>query len=553
MTTDQPFEMAWCRARHPSEILKWEHGWRQTRDEGMLIEWDVGVPMRDGVKIFIDVFRPDHGQPVPALIAWGPYGKQSPRGVYERFANNGGVRPEWMSKYTSFEAPDPVRWTQMGYAIIHVDPRGLWNSGGDATFWSADEARDFYDLIEWAAVQPWCTGKIGLTGVSYLTIAQWQVAALRPPHLAAINPWEGYSDSYRERAFHGGIPEDRFMPRWLQQSVYAKGLVEDVLEMRRRHPFYDAYWQGKAPDLSMIEVPAYVVASWSDQGLHTRGTLEGFKRISSRHKWLEVHGRKKWEHFMRPEMVEKQRAFFDHFLKGSSDEVLGWPTVNLEIRERFYVGPMRAEAEWPLARTAYTPLYLDAASGGLGPARLDAATQARYDPAAGRAVFQHRFGQDTELTGHMKLRLWVQTTEGDDMDLFIVVYKLDADGRQVPLSFFSVFEEGPVAMGWLRVSHRELDPERSTPHQPVLAHQRELRLQPDEIVPVDIEIWPSSMLYRAGESLQLVVQGRDIDYGPAHMGPTMAHGPLRNAGEHVLHTGGEFDAHLLVPVIPPRA
>jgi predicted acyl esterase len=552
---DQAYELLFRRARDPDEILKWAHGYRQTRDEGMLIEWDVAVPMRDGVRIFIDVFRPENSreEPIPALIAWGPYGKQSPRGVYERFHDNGGVRKDWMSKYTSFEAPDPLRWTRMGYAIIHVDPRGLWNSEGDATFWSPEEARDYYDLIEWTAAQSWCTGKVGLTGVSYLTIAMWQVAALRPPHLAAINPWEGYSDSYRERAFHGGIPENLFMPRWLEHSVYSRGEVEDVLEMRRQRPFFDDYWKSKAPDLERIEVPAYVVASWSDQGLHTRGTLEGFKRIGSRQKWLEVHGRKKWEHYMRPEMVEKQRIFFDHFLKGQGDEVLQWPRVNLEIRERYYVGDLRAENEWPIARTEYVALHLDAAGGTMARSAPARPAEMRYDAKEGQAVFDHRFEQDLELTGHAKLKLWVQTTEGDDMDLFVAIYKLDAEGRQVPLSFFSVFEEGPVAMGWLRVSHRELDPVRSTPQQPWLKHEREQRLERGEIVPVEIEVWPSSMLYRAGETMRLVVQGKDIYYGPPHMGPTMGHGPLRNAGEHVLHTGGRYDSHLLVPLIPPKS
>jgi uncharacterized protein len=546
------FEYRFRPGTSPEAKLKVPFGYQKSVADGMVIERDVAVSLRDGVRIYIDLFRPEGmAQPLPTLIVFSPYGKSSPRGGYERFENNGGVKREWISKYAGFETPDPLYWARHGYAFINADARGSWNSEGDATYWSVDEARDFYDLIEWAAAQPWSNGKIGTAGVSYYAIVQWQVAALRPPHLAAINPWEGYCDSYRERAKHGGIPEIEFMPRWLENNKFSRARVEDVMAMIEEHPFFDAYWKTKAPELSNIECPAYVVASWSDQGLHTRGTLEGFKQISSKHKWLEVHGRRKWEYYMRPDNVEKQRAFFDHFLKGTSDEVLGWPKVNIEVRERFYVGTTRVENEWPLARTRYTPLYL-ASSGSMSQSAAAGESETRYDAKAGSAQFDFKFDKDTELSGHMKLKLWVSTTDGDDMDLFVVVDKLDSEGERVPFTYFSVFEDGPVALGWLRASHRELDPQRSTPWQPWLAHQREQRLKPNEIVPVEIEILPSGTLFRAGESIRVTIQGRET-YKPKQRGPEMKHGPLRNAGEHVLHMGGHYDSHLLVPVIPPKA
>ncbi len=541
------FEYRWLKGTPPTHA----HDYRFSREEGMIIERDAAAPMRDGVRIFADIFRPESEAPAPALIAWAPYGKHSPRGTYERFHNFGSVNKDWVSKYAAFEAPDPLYWSRHGYAVVNVDPRGLWHSEGDATFWSSDEARDIYDLIEWIAVQPWSNGKVGMSGVSYLAIMQWQVAALDPPHLAAINPYEGYSDSYRERARHGGIPEYNFMNTWLKSVATSKGRVEDVRAMIDEHPFYDAYWKSKAPDLSRIRVPAYVVASWCDQGLHTRGTLEGYKQMSSKHKWLEVHSQKKWEYFLRPENVERQRAFFDHFLLGTSDEVLSWPKVRLEVRERLGVGRVRGESEWPIARTKYTPLYLDATTKSMGASLPPSESQARYDAARGEAVFEHKFAADTELTGHMKLKLWVETTEGDDMDLFVIVHKLDAAGAQVPFTFFAVFEDGPAALGWLRVSHREPDADRSKPWQPWLKHQRELRIKPGEVVPVDIEILPSSTLFRKGETLRIVVLGRD-SYEPKVQGPVMRHGPLRNAGEHVVRTGGKYDSHLLVPVIPSQ-
>jgi len=138
------------------------------------------------------------------------------------------------------------------------------------------------------------------------------------------------------------------------------------VEMAKRHPLFDDYWASKNADLSQITVPAFVVASWTDHGLHNRGTLEGFKKIASKDKWLLVHGRKKWWHFYQPENVERQRQFFNRFLKGIDNHVKDWPRVRLEVREEYYVGRSRNENEWPLARTKYTKLFLNASDGKMG-------------------------------------------------------------------------------------------------------------------------------------------------------------------------------------------
>jgi uncharacterized protein len=520
---------------------------RTSHADGMLIEYDAAVPMRDGVEIYCDIFRLEGPGPMPVIVAWGPYGKHGPV-KYAIFPNH-GVDPAWISKYAGFEAPDPLYWTRHGYAVINVDPRGTWNSQGDATFYSAQEALDIYDLIEWAGTQPWSNGKVGMSGVSYLAIVQWRAAAERPPHLAAINPWEGVSDRYREMAYHGGIPENRFGPMWRSRRVpYSNQRVEDTVTMYAEHPLWDAYWESKTADLSRVEVPAYVVASWSDQGLHTRGTLEGFKRIRSKHKWLTVHGRKKWQYYYQPENVERLRLFFDRFLKGIENEVESWPKVRLEVRERFYEGEIRDEAEWPLARTRYETLYLDAASKTLSGSSFAQESEVRYE-TDGRAEFVHRFAGPTELTGPMKLKLWVEAEGADDMDLFVGVQKLDSGGNLVPFSFLNALEDGPVALGWLRVSHRELDEERSTPEQPWHPHRRESRLAPGQVVPVEIEIWPSGTRFAAGEQLRLLVQATDVQQYPPGV-VSMAHSVTRNLGTHVIHTGGTYDSHLLMPVIP---
>ena len=551
--TGQKFEMIF---KEPLPLSGSEYPGFNPRTEkakGMIIEYDVAVPMRDRIKIYIDLFRPETEGKYPVIICWGPYGKQGRSGIYA-MSGNTGLRDEDFNRYTAFEAADPVYWCRKGYIIINADPRGSWKSEGDLTFMSPQEAEDCYDLIEWAGTQGWSNGKVGMTGVSYLAWIQWKVAALNPPHLAAINPWEGVSDFYRELSFHGGIPEVHFGSLLMTSWCFSTTRVEDFLEMKRRHPLFDDYWASKNADLSQITVPAFVVASWTDHGLHNRGTLEGFKKIASKDKWLLVHGRKKWWHFYKEENLEKQRQFFNRFLKGIDNQVKDWPKVTLEIREKYYVGNLRTEKEWPVARTKYTKLFLNAGNGKIGKTSSKKKYQVRYNvndiqDKTQNAKFEFEFKEKTELTGHMKLKLWVQANGSDDMDLFVAIEKIDRAGYLVPFPFFGNHDDGPVGLGWLRVSHRELDKKKSTPYQPVLKHQREIKLKRGEIVPVEIEIWPSCTLFEKGEKLRVLVQGSDIYYYPYER-HTNTHTATVNKGEHVIYTGGKYDSHLLVPVIP---
>jgi uncharacterized protein len=532
----------------PPESAGWPGGEYSDETVGDLrVQRNVAVPMRDGLRLLVDLYQPANTTTsTPVLVAWSPYGKHGALD-WSGWAGH-EVDLDSLSPYTAFETPDPAYWTGHGYSVIMADARGAWGSEGDVTMLDRADAEGCYDLIEWAGTQDWSNGKVGMAGVSWYAAIQWAVAALRPPHLAAINPWEGFTDLYYEVATHGGIPETQFTPMLGPLIAKTHGNVENVGANAMNHPYYDEYWKGKAADLAAIDVPAYVVASWSDHGLHSRGTLEAFRRISSSHKWLEVHGRKKWAYFYAPESVARQTAFFDHFLKGEQTEVVDWPAVRLEVRERANVGTFRDEQEWPLDRTRYTPWFLDARDGSLGDEQPSEEAEATYEATEGRAVFDRTFDADTELTGHMKLRLWVEARGADNMDLFVGVQKLDRDGERVEFPFFSTLDDGDVALGWLRVSRRELDEAASTPQQPVYRHQQDLPLSEGEVVPVDVEIWPSGTVFRAGETLRLVVQGRDLHVYGEHVF-AQRHGYTLNVGEHVLHTGGRYDAHLLVPVV----
>jgi hypothetical protein len=300
-----------------------------------------------------------------------------------------------------------------------------------------------------------------------------------------------------------------------------------------------------APTLAAIDVPALICGSYSDQGLHTRGSFNGYSRISSEQKWLYTHGGGKWERFYGADGLATQTAFFDHFLKGADN---GWQDrarVRLEVRKTRDEYDVRTERAWPLPNTHYTTMFLNAEDGTLRTELAATDVIAHYESTANEELtFDVRFDRRTELTGPMKLRLWVSTSMGDDMDLFVAVKKLDAAGGEVRFWSPEKDPNGVVAKGWLRVSSRELDPARSTSEQPVLAYARSLKLAPEEIVATDIEILTSSTLFERGETLRLTVRGTDAYSNAYHR-----HTQLINQGEHRIHTGGAHDSSLLLPVI----
>jgi len=551
-----PFEYRYREARNtiaerggpPRPTPRTEHV------DGMIIHRDMPVPTRSGKVIWIDVFRPEDGGPAPVIASWSPYGKANPAPIGKRFPRS-GVTDDRLSDYVSFEAPDPPYWVSQGYAIVAADMTGLWHSTGPAHFIAPEEAEDFYDLIEWIGVQPWCTGKVGLSGVSYLTVSQWRVAELKPPHLACINPWEGWTDTYREVVTHGGIPETFFWPYiWDRWGATAPGtLIEDLEAEWQEHPFYDEFWESKAAQLERIEVPAFVTASWTDHGLHTRGTLEGFRRISSKQKWLFVHGRKKWAEYYLPENVAKQKAFFDRFLKDIPNEVDSWAPVTLEVRNDYYDGRHITAESWPLPNVEYTDFYLGS-DGSLLDAPEPTPGVAEYTALANglgptRATFSYTFDRDTDLVGHARAELWVEAPEADDMDLFLGIFKQRADGSIVGFPYYALFEDGAAALGWLRVSHREKDEERSLPYLPVLKHQRKLPLEQGGPTHVEVEILPQGTHFAAGESLILVIQGVDIFRYPEHL-LQKAHTSYVNEGPQRIHFGGRTPSKIVLPVLP---
>lgn len=521
------------------------------------VEKNVAVMMSDGVRLSANVFRPKAEGKYPVVLSFTAYDKDKGPEEYPPVLKMAYV-PDFdlgtfkVSPLATWEGPDPYFWVANGYAVIHVDSRGYFASEGDASLFDEQNVKDFHEIITWAGTQSWSNGNVGLNGVSYLAISQWVAASNNPPqYLKAIIPWEGATDSFREILYHGGIPETSFTRFWVNRvrncANDAKPLPPfPIFKMGHKNPWLLKRIQ-KPPviHLEEIKVPALVCATWSDAGLHTRGSFEGYKQISSKNKWLFTHGRQKWATYYSEEALNFQKRFFDYFLKGEKNGLDSIPSLRLEVRESLNTYKVRYEDAWPIPDTKYEELYLDANSNSLQGKSTKETGKTEYKPLEENAVFTYKFEQDTELSGNMKLKLWVSTDRGSDMDLFVAIKKLDKNGKEVYFYAKSGYNKAPAAMGWLRVSERELDTEKSTDWQPILTLNNPQKLSSNEIVPVEIEILPSSTFFKKGESLQVIVQGKDF-----FNHPSLGHHYSVNRGIHSIHTGGEYDSHLLVPVIP---
>ena len=527
------------------------------KEAKIVFEEDVAAEMRDGIRLMTNVFRPANPGKYPAILSLAPYGKHyyPPDKQFERIPN---VGPLPFSEYTGWEMPDPVYWVPNGYIVVGADCRATNQSEGEHfAHFDPQISQDFHDLVEWIAEQEWCDGNVGSNGVSYLAATQWLGASENPPHLKAAIPWEGFNDFYREHVTHGGMPDTNFYREiWgrrmnSQTGFIAQGATaEDSVAEQNNRPLMDDFWQAKHPDLSNIETAIFAVASWATAGLHTRGSIEGFKQASSENKWLYGHGRKEWETYYAREGLEMQKRFFDCFLKGQENGMRETPRVRIEVRDYFYDGRERYFDDFPIPETDYRPLYLDAANNSLNSAPVDDQAQSRYaaqktGSEADSTTWEYIFDEAVDLIGHMKLKLWVSAEDANDLDLHVAVKKFDKHGNEVYFPDFQHIENGLAASGWLRVSHRELDEEKSTPWQPWLKHERLLKLAPDDIVPCEIEILASATGFRAGDKLQLIVQGYDI----ISVFNRFKHEDTVNSGHHVIYTGGDYDSHLLVPAV----
>jgi len=570
--------------------------------DGMHIEWNVPITMDDGIVLRADIFRPIVGGQYPAIITYGVYGKglSYQEGYPMQWKKMVTDHPEILegstNKYQNWEVTDPERWVPHGYVVIRVDSRGAGCSPGFLDPNCPREVDDLYLCIEWAASQPWSNGKVGMLGISYYATNQWRVAQKHPPHLAAIIPWEGRNDGYRDNTYHGGILSE-FQKRWAKHQVadvqYGRGdkarknpitgesiagpvtlsdeeLAKnrvDAFEESKKHPLCDDWHRSRTVDLSQVTVPVLSCANWGGQGIHPRGNFNGFMYSSSEKKWLEAHGDSHWSLFSAKYGLDLQKRFFDYFLNGVDNR---WdreqPRVHLNLRHAGVRFVLRAENEWPLARTKWTKLYLDPAAMALCPIPVVKGASIEYEAMGNGLTFRLPVAKQTEITGPMAAKLFISSCT-KDADLFLIVRVFDPEGKEVTF-FGSTDPNTPIANGWLRASHRKLDPVRSKPYQPFHPHDKAEPLTPGEIYECDIEIVPSCIVVPAGWQVALTVRGKDYEYDGElnefaktfHYGTRGTGGMTHNdpdnrpadvfGGKVKLYAGGEWGSYLLLPIIP---
>lgn len=571
--------------------------------DGMMIDWDVPITMDDGLVVRADVYRPPREGKYPVIMSYGPYAKGLAfqdiyKTAWDRMAEeHPDVTAGSTNRYQAWEVVDPEKWVSEGYVCVRVDSRGCGRSPGYIDLWSPREAKDFYNCIEWGAVQPWSNGRIGLNGISYYAMNQWQVACLQPPHLAAICVWEGAADFYRDVSHHGGILTT-FLANWYDMQIipvqhglgrrgyrsrvtgeFVSGpetLSDEELGANRSnygeevlsHPLDDDYWKSRTPDWSKVKVPLFSAANWGGQGLHPRGNFEGFVHAASKQKWLEVHGVEHWTHFYTDYGRLLQKRFFDYFLKGIDT---GWSKqarVLLQVRhvDRFVE---RHENEWPLARTQWTKFYLHPSDLTLSREPGKGTGSLSYDGLGdGLTFLSPPLKEEMEITGPSAAKLFVSSST-TDADLFLVLRVFGPDMKEVVFQG-ALDPHTPIAQGWLRASHRKIDPKLSTEYRPYHTHDEKQPLKPGEVYELDVEIWPTCIVIPPGYRIGLSVRGKDYVYpgggggrlsymkneftgcGPFLHNESRDRPPEIFGGKVTLHFKPDRPSYVLLPIIPPK-
>jgi hypothetical protein len=498
------------------------------------------IIVRDGESIAAAIYLPASGGPFPALLAASPY----------RFDNN--VLPP--SPQFLWRETGPIdAYTERGYAYVNMDVRGSGRSGGSYGFLDRNEQHDLYDVIQWIAGQPWCSGKVGGLGQSYFCMLQWFMAAQRPPALACIAAHDGLNDPYRANVYTGGIPGDFFPGYWWQQNRIinrspanggpGREQEVDLNRMLGEHPTYDDFWRERTAweVLDRIDVPLYSSGVWAKHQLHTRGNIDGYKMARGPKKLRMSGAPNAWAanaEFNSREFHERVLLpFYDRYLKGIENDYEQRPDVEYAVRGSTLT---RSASSWPPANVRYERWFLSATpsgsvtslnDGGLatGASATNASTSYSYpnpgwvsgvvgfgpggpasgfDPARCVLTFTSApLAADLEIAGPIKLELYASST-ATDTDFIVKLsdqFPQDGDARAHGVNPSAE----TVSRGWLRASHRALDRERSTDMEPYHAHGTPEPLIPGEIYRFDISIEPMAYRFATGHRIRLEIVNGD--------------------------------------------
>jgi len=545
------------------------------------VEKDVMVPMRDGVRLAVDIYRPDADGRFPALLALSPYGKEIQELPLAPQAQGG---PLWDGE---IEAGDSYYFVPRGYVHVVADVRGTGYSEGEYEFlFSPKEQTDGYDLVEWAAKQPWCNGNVGLVGMSYYGSIQPYVAIQQPPHLKAIVPVASSLDLYRDINYNGGVLGAFFYGLWDGRggdSGFAMGNIVSVMERRlgkqefvhriqerlqdpdiqafsnfyhllkypKKNPMFvdillnpcdGPFWRERAAyyDIEKINVPIYIIGAWK-RSYWASTAFSLYNRASTPYKRVLIDPSGWWE---RPWVTyyEENIRWFDHFLKGIDTGAMEEPPIKIFVKG---INHWRYENEWPLARTKPTRYFLRS-FGGLSPEpeRYMDAPDPFIQPPLCMTYDIHSVTyqtppllHDLEVTGPVALYLYASI---DQNDTNWIVKLFDAGERDEQL-----------ARGYLKASHRALDTARSTSLQPYHTHVDPEPVLPGKIYEYAIEIQPISNVFRAGHRIKLEIRSLEHgNEGAQGQPPNATHLCSSKTTLHNIYRNKDYQSHLLLPVIP---
>jgi predicted acyl esterase len=556
---------------------------------GIIGLFNVEIPTRDGIPLLANVFLPiethfNKKAKFPVVMNLGVYGKDKSPGRDDKFGcacgeagilgmeeledlyHNGGNPND--DPYENFESPNTEEWIPNGYVIIRVNTKGICESPGEMNIWSAKEAEDYYDAIEWAGHQPWSNGNVGTHGLSYHGMSQWILAKNPPPSLKAFIPWEGGFDMYRDTLYHGGMLNKGFFNMYwqrLSEEYHCEGYGDGVVDWYAIvtadeffHPeVYDEMGGSSAP--KQITLPFLSAMGQNNLMLHTRGNSEAFIHSASKNKKLIILFGDHIGPFYR--LADYQMRWYDYWLKGIDNGVMDEPKVKYELRTGHEHSEVRYADDWPIPGTEYTKLNLDADAMILSPSVITQEHSVSYSAESsvqpdckdnlnsGVQFLSSPFTQDTEISGYIKLEAWVSSTS-TDMEIWAslrVVSGTEVINYRNERMFGYI---SPVAQGRLRVSHRKVDEAKSTNYRPYHTHLKSdyAPLNPGEVVKVDVEFWPMTALVPAGCQLRLDIQ----PFEPCGTGP-FPHEydtSFRIGATNSLYTGPDHVSYIQLPVIP---
>jgi uncharacterized protein len=578
---------------------------------GILRFRDVKIPLQNGSYVLADVFRPAEPGNYPAIVNCGPYGKafnhhsianadDLEHHEFEEeqyfFGNSGDLQ------FENHESVSTAVWVPDGYAVVRVDMPGSGASPGQLAPWGIVGAEAFRDAIEWAGTQDWSNGSVGTWGMSYLAISQHAAASLHPEHLKAMIAIGTDVDLYEDVAYNGGVLNEQFWPIWrvsgLIPPIVGTPDLADFVQIMKNSPFRDSdpdrIFGPRAevfmsPDLSEVTVPLWSVAATTHiSNIHQLGGNAAYLNTPTPHKKLDLS--EDWfQQAYSAESVARHKAFFDYWLKGIENGIMDTPPIRLEVRTGDGSSYIQEENEWPIARTEYARWHFDARPSGwvgdgkrsdflglstseptedaeasysaqiqlapwapVGSPRVDPES-AESDPyVTGVSFVSEPLAEDAVVAGFGKLRLWVSSTS-EDIDLFVSLRVIGEDDQEVDFAGFTTsgfpWRVAPLTKGWLKVSHRKLDEERSTPYLPKHTHLKEdyAPLKDGEIVPVDVALVPNVGKIRKGQRIRIDVQPHD---GVAH-GLTHEYNPSYHDGAtNRIYTGPQHPSYVQLPVIP---